>query len=404
METKKNLKINCAVCDVRNITEELLSAYEEVKINAASMITSPAAQALLGRYAVKLNCASTITLEENVRFSTVNGPLSITAGQAVPEEKLLLVVNGPVDIEAGCEEVLKSYSGMIVNGPITCPESIAGLLGAFTTNGPIRAYPDGAICLKSRTVLDRFFHLRAKKDALYYAGSKIVALAPDIDFGKLAEKNVRFVTKRLLVTESLAEAAVPLFDEKTDIVILPDGCAYVDDDAELNGSLIKRYGGKLYIDGDLSITPDSVTVLDQVSFLWVNGDLLVCRSLKDRALEMDLSYDQLRVVGGLLIRDRSHVELTAALLSGAEDGVSVQDCASVTFDGDVTPELLKEELVSFSDCATVICASKEQKAVVESIAENIASLLLLGEKSAEEDEEDGEDENTVRINSAFYTF
>lgn len=401
MENKKNLKVNCAVCDVRNITEELLSAYEEVKINAASMITSPAAQALLGRYAVKLNCASTITLEENVRFSTINGPLSITAGQAVPEEKLFLVVNGPVDIEAGCEEVLKSYSGMIVNGPVTCPESIAGLLGAFTTNGPVRAYPDGAICLKSRTVLDRFFHLRAKKDALYYAGSKIVALAPDIDFGKLAEKNVRFVTKRLLVTESLAEAAVPLFDEKADIVILPDGCAYVDDDAELNGTLIKRYGGKLYVDGRLTVGSDAAAVLDQVSYLWVTGTLRVCRSLKDRVLEMDLTYDKLRVVGGVLICDRPALELTAALLSDAEDGVSIVDCANVTIAEDVTPELLKEQLVSITD-SIVFCASKEQMSTVQALAVDSAVSYL---EPDEEDGEDGDDEdgNTVKINAALYT-
>ena len=84
MENKKNLKVNCAACDVRGITEELLSAYESVKINAATIITSPAAQTLLGRAGAKLNCANTIALEENVRFSTVNGPLAITAEQAVP--------------------------------------------------------------------------------------------------------------------------------------------------------------------------------------------------------------------------------------------------------------------------------------------------------------------------------
>lgn len=403
MENKKTLKVNCAVCDVRNITEELLSAYEEVKINAASMITGPAAQALLGRYAAKINCASTITLEENVRFSTVNGPLSITAGQAVPEEKLFVVANGPVDIEAGCEEVLKSYSGMIVNGPVTCPASIAGLLRAFTINGPVQAYPDGAIVLKRSAVLDRFFHLRAKQDALYYAGSKIVALAPDIDFGRLAEKNVRFVTKRLLVTESLAEAAVPLFNEKTDIVILPDGCAYVYDDAELNGTLIKRYGGKLYIDGRLTIGSDAAAVLDQVSYLQISDNLRVCRSLKDRVLEMDLTYDKLRVVGGVLICDRPALEVTASLLADAEDGVSIMDCANVTIAEDVTPELLKAQLVSITD-SIVFCASKEQMSIVQALAVDSAVSYLEPSEEDGEDEDDAEDENIVKINAATYAF
>ena len=63
MENKKNLKVNCAVCDVRNITEDLLSTYAQVAINSATIITNPAAQALLGRYGVKINAASTLNLE-----------------------------------------------------------------------------------------------------------------------------------------------------------------------------------------------------------------------------------------------------------------------------------------------------------------------------------------------------
>lgn len=401
MENKKALKINCAVCDARNVTEELLSAYEEVKINAAGIITSPAAQALLGRYGAKLNCANTVTLEEDVRFSTVNGPLSITAGQAVPGEKLFLVANGPVDIEAGCEAVLKSYAGMIVNGPVICPASIAGLLGGFNINGPVQAYPDGAIVLKRSAVLDRFFHLRAKQDALYYAARRVIALSPDIDFGKLTEKNVRFVTRTLLVSESLAEAAVPLFDEKADIVILPDGCTYVDDDAELNEALLKRYGGKLYINGRLTIGADAAAVLDQVSYLQINGNLRVCRSLKDRVLEMDLTYDKLRVVGSVLICDRPALEVTASLLSDAEDGVSILDCANVTIAEDVTPELLKGQLVSITD-SIVYCANEEQMSVIQALAKDCSVSCLT---DADEDGEDApEDENTVKINAAFYAF
>ena len=220
----------------------------------------------------------------------------------------------------------------------------------------------------------------------------------------MAEKNVRFVTKELLVSESYAEAAVAMVDERADITILPDGCAYVDDDAVLDEDLVKRYGGKLYIDGSLSITSDSASALDQVSFLRVNGDLLVCRSMKDRVMEMDMAYDRLRVVGGLLISDRVRAEITASLLADAEEGVSMMNCASVAFAGDVTPELLKEKLVSLSDCAAVICADKEQKSVVEALAEDVASFVLAGEKEEEdEDEEDGDDD-TVKINAATYAF
>lgn len=401
MENKKTLKVNCAVCDVRHITEELLNTYAQVKINAAVIITNHEVQALLGRYGVKLNAASTLNLDEDVRFTSVNGSGRIFPGQTIAGEKVFLIVNGSLEIEPGSEEVLKNYAGIMVNGSLICPESMTGLLSAVTVNGATKTYPDGAIRLKNTAVLDRFFHLRAKQDALYYASSKIVALASDINFGSLAEKNVRFVTRKLLVSESLAEAAVPLFDEKTDIVILPDGCAYVSDDAELNGTLIKRYGGKLYVDGRLSVTPDSAYVLDQVAYLRVNGNLRVCRSLKDRVLEMDMTYDKLRVVGGVLICDRPALEITASLLSDAEDGVSIVDCANVTIAEDVTPELLKEQLVSITD-SIVFCANKEQMSVVQALAVDCSVSYLT---DADEDEEEApEDENTVKINAAVYTF
>lgn len=400
--SKKNLNVNCAVCDARNISEELLSAYDEVKINAATIITSPEAQVLLGRHSVGLNCAGTETIAKDVRFVSVNGPMTISANQAAAEEKAYLVANGPVFVEPGSGEALKNYAGMTVNGPVTCPESLISLLSSFQINGPVRTYPDGAILLKNTAVLDRLFLLRAKQDALYYAASRIIALAPDIDFGRLAEKNVRFMTKRLLIAESHAEAAVPLFDERVDIVILPDDCAYVNDDAQLDSTLVKRYGGKLFISGDLFIGPDSAAALDQVTFLRVGGGLYVCRSLKDQVLDLDVEYDDLYVVGGTLINGRSSVEVSAGMLENAEDGLSAVNCADVSFAEDISPELLKEKLVSIASCAAVRC-TREQLAVVEAAARDVASICCCGEEDGEEDE-DAEDGNTVQINAAFYTF
>ena len=122
MENKKTLKINCTVCDARNITEELLSSYDKVEINTASIITSPQAQTLFGKYKTRLNCASTTNLDENVNVSTINGPVTIAPNQMTPEGKIYLMVNGPLEILPGCEEVLKNYASMMINGPVTCPE------------------------------------------------------------------------------------------------------------------------------------------------------------------------------------------------------------------------------------------------------------------------------------------
>lgn len=404
MENKKNLKINCAICDTRKITEEFLSAYESIQINAATIFISQASQALLGRYGVKINCAGVQNLEDNVRFSIFNGTSVISPSTTVPEEKTFQVLNGQLDIEPGSEEALKSYAGIFVNGSVTCPKSIADQLGGkLTVNGAFNTYPDGCICLKNTTVLDRFFHLRARQDAVYYAAKRIIALSPDINFAKLAEKNVRFETKKLLVTESLAEAAVPFVGETVDITVFPDGCAYVDDDAVLDEALLKRYGGNLYVTGDLTIPAKSAELLDQVTYLRVDGDLLAARSLKDKVLAMDIEYDDFYVVGGTILANAGSDRITAYMLEHAEDGLSVIGCAHIGIDADVSPELLREKLVSIIGCASVSCASREQVSALSLLeTHDVASVTLEGPEGDDEDE--NEDENTVKINTALYTF
>ena len=403
MENKKMLQVSCAICDVRHITEELLNTYAQVEINSTIIITNREVQTLLGQYGVKLNASTTLNLEEDVRFASFNGSTRIYPGQTMTDGRVFLLVNGTLDIESGSEEILKNYAGIMVNGSLTCPESMTGFLSAITVNGAIKTYPDGCIRLKKSAELDRFFHLRAKQDALYYADRRMIALAPDVDFEKLAEKNVRFSTPKLLVAEALAEAAVPLFDEETDIVVLPDGCAYVNDNAELDETLVKRYGGKLYIAGDLSIGSKAEDVLDQVSFLRLDGDLLVTRSLRDRVLSMDVEYGDVCIVGGTVLSNFGSHNISAYVLENAEGGVSAVNCAHISIDADVTPELLREKLVSIVGCASISCATKEQVDVVALLARDVASISLNG-CDEEEDEKDKDDENVVKINSVTYTF
>lgn len=396
MENKKNLKVCAAICDVRSVTEETLAAYGQVEISCATVISSPEARALLARHQVKVSTASTLDLEESVKLSTTNGAMRITPNQTPSQEKTLLMVNGQLDIAPGCEEALKNYAAIMVNGAVDVPESMVGLLAGATVNGEIRTYPDGCIRLKSTTVLDRTFPLRAKQDALYYADSRIIALAGDIDFGKLAEKNVRFSTPKLIVAESLVEAALSLFDEKADIQILPDGCAYLDDDTELDEALVRRHGGKLYVGGDLILLEDGPW-LDRVSCLRVDGDVLAAKELEDRLNAIDMAYENLYLVGGTLLMDKPNVQLTRGMLERAERGVSAVSCARVEVAEDVPVQLLQEKLVSVIACANVTC-TEEQCAVIEPLARDVARI---GPEDGEEEQE--EDPNTVRISAAFYT-
>lgn len=373
MEPKKFFVVNAATCDTRNVQESTLAAYTKTILNSALVLVSPASKALLDQYNVLVNAPQTLELDEDVQVLKINGRTEIKPGPAQPAGKQALVVNGTVDIAPGSEDLLSNYCVIQVNGSLSCPESIAGRLSMVKLNGAMETYPDGCIRLKRTAVLDRTFHLRARQDARYFAAKRIVALDPAIAFDKLTEKNIQFVTKSLLVAEGLAEAAIPLFDEQTDITILPDGCSYVDDSATLDAALLRRHGGKLYIDGSLTINKDSAPYLAQITFLHVNGDLLVSKTLVDAVGGIDAAYNALCVMGGTVLTDRIDVNVDRTMLEQAEDGLSLTDCVNVKIAKDVPPELLRERLISITDCVNVFCTG-EQQGAVELVATDVDNI------------------------------
>ena len=45
----KTLRINCSICDARNVQESVLAAYERVSINCALLMVTPEAMELLAQ-------------------------------------------------------------------------------------------------------------------------------------------------------------------------------------------------------------------------------------------------------------------------------------------------------------------------------------------------------------------
>lgn len=394
----KNLKINCATCDVRNVQEDFLAAYDSIKINCADILATPESQKLMSRYNVKMNCADVLVVGNDVKVKTINGKARIGAGDAAMES-CYYIVNGMLEIEAGAEAVLAKCQGIRVNGMVLYPQSMAGMLGMMEVNGKAACYPDEAVLLKKEAVIDRVFALRAK-EKLYWAAKRLIMVDPKLDPEALVKKGARFSAPEAIIAESKVEDLIDLIDERTEIVIVPDGTAVLNDDVELDETTLQRYGKKLYILGDVTAEGNAAGAVEQLEYLNIRGDVVTAANVKGSLLKKaeEIAGD-IQVYYGKVLRDVPELKVSADMLDMEEDGVTAVDCAIVKIDPEVPAALIREKL-HILDCAVVEC-SPEQRGAVSLVCENVPVIGNL-EDYREHLEDDEEDENTVKINAANY--
>ncbi len=358
---EKKLTINAATCDARKVQEETLQAYERITINVAELITDARSRALLAKYPVVMNCAEILDVPVDVRVRTVNGSTQIKSSD-VPGEKSLLTVNGSLEIGPDCGKVLEQYVGIRVNGSVMYPESMSGALGMMHVNGSTVCYPDGAVVLKRNTVIDRLFALRAK-NTLYWSRGSMVMVDPDLDPAVLAAKGARFSAKTAIIAESKAEALTELLDERTDIVVIPDGTAVVRDDVKLDKGVVRKYGTKLYVLGNVTVKKESAQTLEALEYLNVRGNVFVDKSLEDTLWEkLEEIGGKVTVLKSRYLRDMESCRITQWLLEREPGGIGVEDCAAVKIDEDVDKELILQRL-TITDCDSVYCSSEQEDAV-----------------------------------------
>ena len=383
---KKNKMINAATCDARNVSEESLTGYENITINAAILIVNERSKELLNKYPVTMNAATILEVPdgENISVQSINGKGEI--GPDADGTGVFLIVNGKLSITDGSETAVKSYYRIMVNGKVLMPKSYEGRFSNIQVRGKTEYYPDGATILKADTEIDDLFVLRAA-NTLYYCSGNLFFLDAGIDTKKMIEKGLKFTAKKIVIAESLISKLVSLFDEEAEIVKVPDGTKLIDDDLELKPKTIKKYGTKLCVTGDVSIK--DAEALSSLEYLFADGTVSVSKELEDAFEEIESVYDDLKIIDPELgrITDRPMVKVGAAVLEKYPKGVRVEDCAKVTLSEDLSAEDIIEKL-HIVDCAMVIC-SKEQEEAVGMIAEDVAMIQVSGQGSDDEDGEDG---------------
>ena len=369
----KKLMINTSVCDTREVAEETLSSYESVTINAGALITSDRSKDLLARYPVRINAGSTINLPEgeDIKVQTVNGRYEI--GPGTDGNGAFLFVNGRLTIADGSLEAVKSFRKIFVNGRTVMPRSFKGAVTNIEQNGRTEFYPDGAFLMKGDTEVDDLFTARASAK-LYYCPGTLFFLDTGLDTGRIEEKDLRFSAKKAVIAESLLDCLIARIDEETEIVRVPDGTALIDDDLELKPRTIRRYGKKLYVDGDVTIMDEEA--LSELEYLHADGDVKISKELEEAFEKIDSEYDELKVIDPDkgLVSDLPSVRIGTSMLRKYPDGVTVEDCAKVTIADELSPDDILEK-ITIKDCAVVYC-SEEQEDAVNAVVSDVAYVKI----------------------------
>ena len=373
----KKMIINCASCDARTMKEDALAGYEQVVINAATLLVTPRTKDLLNRSGTVLNVADVLEVPEgeNVRVRNHNGTYELTGDRAPQAGEIsFLSVNGMLIIRSDALEAALAYRRIRVNGSVLMPRSMSGKLSNLSVNGSNDTYPDGAVLLRRNSVIDKTFVLRAREGALYYAFRRLVFTDSSLDVAQLQEKGIRFAARKALIAESLAEEVSSMLTDDTEIIVVPDGTCFVNQDVKMNKRFLKKYGSRVYINGDLTVETDAEEVLPQIEYLFVNGDVKISEEMADAFEELEAEYQELIILKktGKIIKDHVRAAVNTALLEKYPDGVLVTDCAFLNISPDVTSEMILERL-SVADCGVVHCDA-QQEAAVSAVSSGVGNI------------------------------
>lgn len=400
---KKKLIINAAVCDARNVSETTLDSYKDISINAAMVLASQESKDLMAKYNVSMNAAEVLEASKDAEIVVQNGSFEITDA-SLYSKPVILIVNGSLHIKTGSQDVLDKFMLIQVNGSVSYPSDIKDKLPIMKVNGGTDCYPGDAIRLKNKLIMDKTFILRAKSEK-YYVKNKVVIADRNLNIASLVEKGSSFITKKAVILEDLLEEALPLFNEEADIKVIPQGLAYTDSH-ELDDTLIRKHGDRLYVDGDLTINLDSTAALDKLVEIKVEGTVFTSSNLTQKFLSLNPEYGDLEEIKGYSIGDKAFLTVDRRKLEKNEDGLRVFDCGVVNIKEDISPDEIEEKL-EIVDCGVVNC-SEEQKSAVEMVSKDVG-LISDGQKGKLGLLKDifgglgQSDENTKVINAANYT-
>ena len=367
MSEKRNLMINCDVCDARNAKEEYLSGYEQIMINTDLLLVSPESRGILERLPAICNTDNTLEVDDNAHLIFQNGSAEINSKSVFPADTVL-AVNGDLLIHSDTSrQTLETLRAVNVTGSLLCPASLLTCIKDLYVTGEIKTYPDDCVVLPPVFTPDEYFHLRAKEGQKYYAEQEIRLIAPGIDLGTLRDKKVQFISPRFFVPAEKAADALELFNETASMEVIPQGYVFVDTGKELSESLLKKYGNRLFFRGDLTLTEGSIPLLSRLEKLYVSGTILVPENLAEDFYQFDVECSSVKFVKEekrRILENSPRIVLNKDILTASPQGVLVRNCAVLTIEENITPQDILDH-VEIVNCARVDCAENQKAAVYQ---------------------------------------
>ena len=126
---KKNLNVDAMILDLRNVQEDFLDRYEQIKLDCMIALTSPRVQTLLSQHNISLDSMLCKNVPEEVSVGVVNGKVTLSSASQTTAGQVL-VVNGKLMITPDAAEVLQKYACILVNGMIYCPQCLSAVVSA----------------------------------------------------------------------------------------------------------------------------------------------------------------------------------------------------------------------------------------------------------------------------------
>ena len=375
MFRKKNLMINCDICDARNVNEEDLSGYEQILLNTDLLVTTRKSRSILDRLPVICNTDNTMETEEDASLILHNGSYVISGKNSIPSGTAL-AVNGALTIHSDADpSALASLSAVNVSGSLLCPESALPRLKNLYVGGEIRTFPDDCTLLDDIFTPDAYFHLRAGEGRRYYADREIRFTDPRVNISALKEKGIRFFSPVFLVPEEQAADALELFDDTARMEVIPEGLTFAGENCVLDRNLIKKHPAEqtgLYIRGNLTLNDESTALLPHISRLYVTGTVYVPEHLEEAFRKCPAEYGSLEMIKEekrRILENSPSITLDPDILDASSDGVLVRNCAVLKLHKDISPQAILERL-DIMNCARVEC-TEEQTAAVHAKSTNV---------------------------------